>query len=79
MQIEQEGFNTNAKLGTGYNEVVKGSTDLLAEFLDPCVSQERFKPVYLLYAGTVRGVTVACVSVADVSFHARTDAGTSVS
>jgi len=34
--------------------------------------------VYLLYAGTVWGVTVAGVSVADVGFHARTDAGTSV-
>jgi len=38
--------------------------------------------VYLLNAGTdagtVWGVMVAGVSVADVSFHARTDAGTSV-
>ena len=38
--------------------------------------------VYLLYAGTdawtVWGVTVAGVSVVDVSFHARTDAGTRV-
>jgi len=34
--------------------------------------------VCLLYAGTVWVVTVAGVSMAGVSFHARTDSGTSI-